>query len=56
MLLQTLITCPTRGLSQRFLDGSNGADVEFVNLSANDGKYGIVAMQLKTPTGSVILD
>ena len=34
----------------------NGADVEFVDPSANDGEYGIVAVHLTTPTGSVILD
>jgi hypothetical protein len=38
------------------LGGLNGADVEFVDPSANDGKYGIVAVQLTTPTGSVVLD
>jgi hypothetical protein len=34
----------------------NGADVEFIDPSANDGEYGIVAVQLTTPTGSVVLD
>ncbi len=38
------------------LGGLNGADVEFVDPSANDGEYGIVAVQLTTPTGSVVLD
>jgi SAM-dependent methyltransferase len=38
------------------LGGLNGADVEFVDPSANDGEYGIVAVHLTTPTGSVVLD
>ena len=38
------------------LGGLNGADVEFVDPSANDGEYGIVAVQLTTPTRSVVLD
>ena len=38
------------------LGGLNGADVEFVDPSANDGEYGIVAVHLMTPTGSVVLD
>jgi len=38
------------------LDGLNGADVEFVDPSTNDGEYGIVAVHLTTPTGSVVLD
>ncbi len=38
------------------LGSSNAADVEFVDPSANDGEYGIVAVQLATPTGSVVLD
>ena len=38
------------------LGGLNGADVEFIDLSANDGEYGIVAVHLTTPTGSVVLD
>jgi hypothetical protein len=32
------------------------ADVEFVDPSANDGEYGIVAVHLTIPTGSVVLD
>lgn len=40
----------------KILGGLNGADVEFVNPSANDGKYGIVAVHLTTPVESVILD
>ena len=38
------------------LGGLNGANVEFVGPSANDGEYGIVAVQLTTPMGSVVLD
>ena len=38
------------------LGGLNGADVEFVDPSANDGEYGIVAVHLTTPAGSVDLD
>ena len=38
------------------LGGLNGADVEFIDPSANDGEYGIVAVHLKTPSGSVVLD
>jgi hypothetical protein len=38
------------------LGGLNGADVEFVDPSANDGEYGIVAMHLTTPSSVVRLD
>jgi hypothetical protein len=38
------------------LGGLNGADVEFIDPSTNDGEYGIVAVHLTTPTGSVVLD
>jgi hypothetical protein len=38
------------------LDGLNGADVEFIDPSTNDGEYGIVSVHLTTPTGSVVLD
>jgi hypothetical protein len=38
------------------MGGLNGADVEFVDPSANDGEYGIVAVHLMTPTGAVRLD
>jgi hypothetical protein len=38
------------------LGGLNGADVEFIDPSANDGEYGIVAVHLKTSAGYVILD
>jgi hypothetical protein len=38
------------------LDGLNGANIEFIDPSTNDGEYGIVAVHLTTPTGSVILD
>ena len=34
----------------------HGADVEFVDPSANDGEYGIVAVHLTTPNGAVRLD
>jgi hypothetical protein len=34
----------------------NGADVEFIDPSANDGEYGIVAVHLTTPSGAVRLD
>lgn len=34
----------------------NWADVEFVEPSANDGEYEIVAVHLISPTGSVVLD
>jgi hypothetical protein len=34
----------------------NGADVEFVDPSSNDGEYGIVAVHLATPSGVVRLD
>ncbi len=36
--------------------GLNGADVEFVDPSANDGEYGIVAVYLNKLSGSVVLD
>ena len=38
------------------LSGLNGADVEFIDPSANDGEYGIVAVHLTTPSGVVRLD
>ncbi len=38
------------------LEGLNGASVDFVDPSNNDGEYGIVAVQLTTPAGSVVLD
>ncbi len=38
------------------LNGLNGADVEFIDPSSNDGDYGIVAVHLSTPAGSVVLD
>jgi hypothetical protein len=34
----------------------NGTDVEFVDPSTNEGESGIVAVHLKTPSGSVVLD
>ena len=37
------------------LGGLNGADVEFVDPSANDGESGIVAVHLMTPSGLVRL-
>jgi hypothetical protein len=41
---------------REILGGLNGADVEFIDPSANDGECGIVAVHLLTSTGSVILD
>ena len=38
------------------LDGLNGASVDFVDPSSNDGEYGIVAVDLVTPNGVVTLD
>jgi hypothetical protein len=38
------------------LKGLNGASVDFVDLWSNDSEYGIVAVQLTTPTGYVVLD
>jgi hypothetical protein len=38
------------------LGGSNGADVEFIDPSTNDGEYGIVSVHLTTPSGVVRLD
>jgi Glyoxalase-like domain len=38
------------------LGGLNGADVEFVDPSTNDGEYGIVTVDLVTPNGVVRLD
>jgi hypothetical protein len=37
-------------------DGLNGADIEFIDPSTNDGEYGIVAVRLMTPSGTVKLD
>jgi hypothetical protein len=38
------------------LAGLNGTDLEFIDPSANDGEYGIVAVHLTTPAVSVRLD
>jgi hypothetical protein len=38
------------------LGGLNGASVDFVDPSVNDGEYGIVAVHLTTPSGVVRLD
>jgi hypothetical protein len=38
------------------LDGLNGADIEFIDPSTNDGEHGIVAVHLTTPSGLVRLD
>ncbi len=38
------------------LGGLNGADVDFVDLSTNEGEYGIVALHMMTPNGVVGLD
>ena len=38
------------------LRGLNGADVDFIDPSANDGEYGIFAVHLTTPSGLVRLD
>ena len=38
------------------LAGLNGTDLEFIDPSANDGEYGIVAVHLTTPSGVVRLD
>jgi hypothetical protein len=38
------------------LGGLNGADIEYIDPSANVGEYGIVAAQQTTPSGSVVLD
>ena len=43
-------------LKTEILGGLNGADVEFVDPSANDGVYRIVAVQPPTPAGSIVLD
>ena len=38
------------------LNGLNGADIEFIDPSTNEGEYGIVAVHLVTPNGAVRLD
>jgi hypothetical protein len=38
------------------LDGLSGAEIEFVDPSANDGESGIVSVDLMTPSGVVRLD
>ena len=38
------------------MDGLNGADIEFIDPSTNDGEYGIVVVYLTTPSGVVRLD
>jgi hypothetical protein len=46
----------TLRFKSEILGGLNGASVDFVDPSTNDGEYGIVSVHLKTPTGSVVLD
>ena len=41
---------------KEILCGLNGADLEFVDPSAEDGEYGIVAVHLTTPSGIMRLD
>lgn len=43
-------------LKAEILDGLKGADTEFIDPSANDAEYGIVAVHLTTPTGVMRLD
>jgi hypothetical protein len=43
-------------IKTEILGGLNVADVEFVDPSANDGEFGIVAVHLVTPNGVVRLD
>ena len=38
------------------LDGIKRADLKFINPTTNDGAYGNVAVQLRTPSGSDVLD
>ena len=38
------------------LNGLNGAGIVFIDPSTDDGEYGIVAVNLTTPTGSIVLD
>jgi hypothetical protein len=38
------------------LGGVNGADVEIFDASANEGHYGIIAVNLTTPSGLVKFD
>jgi hypothetical protein len=38
------------------MDGLKGAGLEFIDPSTNDGEYGIVAVDLLTPSGVVRLD
>mgnify|MGYP000096933184 FL=1 len=38
------------------MDGLKGAGLEFIDPSTNDGEYGIVAVDLMTPSGVVRLD
>ncbi len=40
----------------QILGGLNGADIEFIDPSNNESEYGIVAVQLTTPTRAVVLD
>jgi hypothetical protein len=40
----------------KIMDGLNGANIEFIDPSVNDGEYGIVAVDLITPNGVVRLD
>jgi hypothetical protein len=37
-------------------DGLNGSGIKFIDLLTNDCEYGIVAVHLTTPTGSVVTD
>ena len=38
------------------IGGLNGVDIEFIDPSTNDGEYGIFAVHLKIPAGSVVLN
>jgi hypothetical protein len=42
-------------LKREILDELIGADIEFIDLLINDCEYGIVAVHLTPPTGSVVL-
>ena len=59
--IETITIADTDHLSDSWfkteiLGGLNGAAVDFIDPSANEGEYGIVALHLSTPAGSVILD
>ena len=56
IVIKKLVGSTFRMETKLQLRGLNGADIELVDPSSNNGEYGIVAVHLTTPTGPVVLD